>query len=51
MTASPAILPERGDVARPPQALVALRAVGGHIQEIAILPPLNIMLQLIEQWM
>src|SRR6185312_2731813 len=36
-------------VAGPAQALVALRAIGGYIQKIAFLTPLDIMLQLINE--
>src|SRR5215218_4859690 len=32
-------------VARPPKALIALRAIGRHIHEVALLPPLDVVLQ------
>ncbi len=35
-------------VAGPAQPLVALRAIGGHFQEIALLAPEDIVLQLVE---
>ena len=37
-------------VAGPPQSLITLGAIGRYIQEIAILPPLNIVLQLVQQF-
>ena len=36
-------------VARPSQTLVALRAVGGHVEEVAALTPHDVVLQLIQQ--
>ena len=33
----------------PPQPLVALRAVGRHVEEVALLPPLDVVLELVQQ--
>ena len=40
---------EDGEVARPAEALVALRTVGGHAEEVALHAPLDVAVQLIEQ--
>ena len=36
-------------VARPAQALVALRAVGGHVEEVALLAPDDVVLELVDE--
>ena len=37
-------------IARPAEALVALRAVGRHIEEVALLPPDHVLKQLVQKW-
>ena len=36
-------------VAHPPEPLVALRAVGRHVDEVALLPPDDVVLELVDQ--